>query len=241
MSGNHHLCPQATSTIVGHKGALASRVRAHWGWAVPLPEKINIAEAGPLHGRRRMQPRIAALQVARDAWPRATDYVNSIMMITTPAIALSMAIMSMRNSTYSIQTSVYVVYLDQVGPVARTVRDCAILYSIIAGRDRRDATTVELPDVVQLPQDDRLSGLRIGIPRQLADLTAVEPGVRAEFEGAIELARELGADVGECDLPLSFEYGMPLHHVCKHASILFRMKAGIRCRCDSQGRNVEPR
>src|SRR3982750_1384501 len=48
MSGNHHLCPQATFTIVGHKGAFASRVRAHWGWAVPLPERINVAEAGPL-------------------------------------------------------------------------------------------------------------------------------------------------------------------------------------------------
>src|SRR3954453_15724666 len=30
MSGNHHLCPQATLTVVGHKGAFASRVRAHW-------------------------------------------------------------------------------------------------------------------------------------------------------------------------------------------------------------------
>jgi uncharacterized zinc-type alcohol dehydrogenase-like protein len=48
MSGNHHLCPQSTFTIVGHKGAFASRVRAHWAWAIPLPEKINIAEAGPL-------------------------------------------------------------------------------------------------------------------------------------------------------------------------------------------------
>jgi uncharacterized zinc-type alcohol dehydrogenase-like protein len=48
MSGNHHLCPQSTFTIVGHKGAFASRVRAHWAWAIPLPEKINVAEAGPL-------------------------------------------------------------------------------------------------------------------------------------------------------------------------------------------------
>ena len=52
MSGNHHLCPQVTFTIVGHKGAFASRVRAHWGWAVPLPEKINVAEAGPLLVKR---------------------------------------------------------------------------------------------------------------------------------------------------------------------------------------------
>ncbi len=103
--------------------------------------------------------------------------------------------------------------LDQVGPVARTVRDCALLYSIIAGRDARDATTVELPETVRLPTDDRLSGMRLGIPRQLAALTAVEPGVRAEFERTIELARELGAEVGECDLPLSFDYGMPCYYL----------------------------
>ena len=48
MSGNHHLCAQSTFTIVGHKGAFASRVRAHWAWAIPLPEKIDVAEAGPL-------------------------------------------------------------------------------------------------------------------------------------------------------------------------------------------------
>src|SRR3954462_1545303 len=48
MSGNHHLCPRAAFTIVGHKGAFASRVRAHWGRAVHLPERINVAEAGPL-------------------------------------------------------------------------------------------------------------------------------------------------------------------------------------------------
>src|SRR5712691_509081 len=50
---------------------------------------------------------------ARDVWPRASDYMNSMMLMAIPAIALSMAIISMRNSTYSIQTSVYVVYLDR--------------------------------------------------------------------------------------------------------------------------------
>ena len=58
---------------------------------------------------------------ARDAWPRVSDYLSSIMLIMIPAIALSMAIMSMRNTTYSIQTSVYVVYLDQVGLVGTTI------------------------------------------------------------------------------------------------------------------------
>src|SRR5262249_42365453 len=48
MSGNHHLCPQSTFTMVGHKGGFASRVRAHWAWTIPLPENIKYAEAGPL-------------------------------------------------------------------------------------------------------------------------------------------------------------------------------------------------
>jgi len=48
MSGNHHLCPQVQFTIVGHRGGFASHIRTHWAWAIPLPEKLNFAEAGPL-------------------------------------------------------------------------------------------------------------------------------------------------------------------------------------------------
>src|SRR5678815_5455273 len=48
MSGSHHLCPEVQPTIVGHRGGFASHVRAHWGWAIPLPEMLNFAEAGPL-------------------------------------------------------------------------------------------------------------------------------------------------------------------------------------------------
>jgi uncharacterized zinc-type alcohol dehydrogenase-like protein len=48
MSGNHHLCPNAQATIIGHRGGFASHVRAHWAWVIPLPEKLNFAEGGPL-------------------------------------------------------------------------------------------------------------------------------------------------------------------------------------------------
>jgi uncharacterized zinc-type alcohol dehydrogenase-like protein len=48
MSGSHHLCPQAQATIIGHRGGFASHIRAHWAWAIPLPETLNVAEAGPL-------------------------------------------------------------------------------------------------------------------------------------------------------------------------------------------------
>ena len=53
--------------------------------------------------------------------------------------------------------------LDQGGPVAKNVRDCARLYSIIAGRDPADSTTVDVP-TVELPESEDLAGLRIGVP-----------------------------------------------------------------------------
>ena len=48
MSGNHHLCPEVQLTIVGHRGGFATHVRTHWAWAIPLPEELDFAEAGPL-------------------------------------------------------------------------------------------------------------------------------------------------------------------------------------------------
>jgi len=103
--------------------------------------------------------------------------------------------------------------LDQVGPVAKTVRDVALLTSIIAGRDPADSTTVGHPEPIRLPEREELRGVRLGIPRQIGDLRAIEPGVRAAFETSVELARSLGAEIGECDLPLSFEYGMPCYYL----------------------------
>jgi aspartyl-tRNA(Asn)/glutamyl-tRNA(Gln) amidotransferase subunit A len=102
--------------------------------------------------------------------------------------------------------------LDQVGPVARTVRDCAYLYSIIAGRDHCDSTTVDAPEVV-LPEGESLKGLRVGVPRELNEHEAIEPGVRAAVERAIELCGALGAEVGECSLPRSVDFGLPCYYL----------------------------
>jgi len=103
--------------------------------------------------------------------------------------------------------------LDQVGPLTKTVRDCALLYRIIAGRDPCDSTTVELPAPVELPEGTDLEGLRVGVPRQLNEAEGIEPGVKAAVDAAIQLCEQLGASVGECELPLSVEYGMPCYYL----------------------------
>jgi aspartyl-tRNA(Asn)/glutamyl-tRNA(Gln) amidotransferase subunit A len=103
--------------------------------------------------------------------------------------------------------------LDQIGPVAKTVRDVALLYSIIAGRDPLDSTTADLPEAVALPEGDSLAGVRLAVPKQVADLDAIEPGVRGAPESTLEQARGLGAEVADCDLPLSYRYGMPCYYL----------------------------
>jgi aspartyl-tRNA(Asn)/glutamyl-tRNA(Gln) amidotransferase subunit A len=103
--------------------------------------------------------------------------------------------------------------LDQVGPVTKNVADCAFLYSVIAGRDPCDTTTVELREPVEIPEAEDLRGLRVGVPKELNEAEGIEPGVTAAVEGAIELCRELGGDVGACELPRSVEYGLPCYYL----------------------------
>jgi aspartyl-tRNA(Asn)/glutamyl-tRNA(Gln) amidotransferase subunit A len=103
--------------------------------------------------------------------------------------------------------------LDQIGPVAKTVRDVALLYKIIAGRDPRDSTTAELPQAVEVPEGDSLAGLRVGVPTELNEAEGIEPGVKAAVARAVALAEEQGAEVGQCSLPRSVRYGLPCYYL----------------------------
>jgi len=48
MGGNNNLCSEAQPTIVGHRGGFAEKLRAHWAWAIPLPDNLDMSSAGPL-------------------------------------------------------------------------------------------------------------------------------------------------------------------------------------------------
>jgi aspartyl-tRNA(Asn)/glutamyl-tRNA(Gln) amidotransferase subunit A len=102
--------------------------------------------------------------------------------------------------------------LDQVGPVTLTVRDNALLYRIISGRDESDTTTVDVPPV-ELPEAEDLRGVRVGVPRELNEAEGIEPGVSEAVGRAIDLAAELGAEVGTCELPRSVEYGLACYYL----------------------------
>ena len=91
--------------------------------------------------------------------------------------------------------------LDHVGPLARTVRDAAVLLGVIAGADGRDATASPhpVPDYVA-GLDRPITGLRIGVPdRYYQD--GVDDVVRTAVQTAVEALRGLGAQVAECPVP----------------------------------------
>ncbi len=97
----------------------------------------------------------------------------------------------------------YASSLDQVGPITRDVRDAALLMDILAGPDRRDATTLADPAGGFEAALDGASarGLRVGMPREYFDVEGLSSEVRQAVEGAAERLRDQGATVVGVSLP----------------------------------------
>jgi aspartyl-tRNA(Asn)/glutamyl-tRNA(Gln) amidotransferase subunit A len=107
--------------------------------------------------------------------------------------------------------------LDQGGPCARTVLDTALLHQVIAGHDRRDSTSVEaaVPDVVAAAKAGavgELTGVRIGVVKQLRSGEGYQPGVLASFNAAVDQLTALGAEISEVDCP-NFDYSMAAYYL----------------------------
>ena len=95
----------------------------------------------------------------------------------------------------------YASSLDQVGPIARDARDCAMILQAIAGHDRHDATSLPnpVPDYSANLTGD-ISNLRLGVPKEyFAD--GMDAGVRDAVTKGIDKLADLGAEVREVSLP----------------------------------------
>jgi aspartyl-tRNA(Asn)/glutamyl-tRNA(Gln) amidotransferase subunit A len=91
--------------------------------------------------------------------------------------------------------------LDHVGPLARTVRDAAILLGVIAGADPADGTASRRPVPDYLAGlDGSIAGLRVGVPDRFY-WDGLDEEVRTAVRAALDALRGLGARVAECPLP----------------------------------------
>jgi aspartyl-tRNA(Asn)/glutamyl-tRNA(Gln) amidotransferase subunit A len=102
--------------------------------------------------------------------------------------------------------------LDQAGPMARTVRDCAILLEAMAGFDPKDSTSLNLP----VPQweaklSSNLSGKRVGIPREYR-IDGVPAEINALWDQGIEWLKDAGATPVEISLPHT-KYALPTYYI----------------------------
>jgi aspartyl-tRNA(Asn)/glutamyl-tRNA(Gln) amidotransferase subunit A len=90
--------------------------------------------------------------------------------------------------------------LDQAGPLARDVRDAALLLRHMVARDECDATSLAFPGEISPPSAERLDGVRLGVPEELSG-EGIEAGVLDAFHAALAQAESLGAHISEVRLP----------------------------------------
>jgi aspartyl-tRNA(Asn)/glutamyl-tRNA(Gln) amidotransferase subunit A len=106
----------------------------------------------------------------------------------------------------------YASSLDQIGPLTKTVADCALMMNVIAGKDPLDATSVEVPvpDYREALRPE-VKGVRLGVPREFF-AQGVHPEVAQRVQEAIKVLEEAGAVVEETSIPM-VEYGLPTYYI----------------------------
>jgi aspartyl-tRNA(Asn)/glutamyl-tRNA(Gln) amidotransferase subunit A len=107
----------------------------------------------------------------------------------------------------------YASSLDQIGALAKNVRDAATLLGVIAGHDARDSTSVPepVPDYTAGLLDDNVRGLRLGLPREYL-VGGIAPEVKAAVDAAISRFASLGVELVDISLPHT-EYAIAAYYV----------------------------
>jgi aspartyl-tRNA(Asn)/glutamyl-tRNA(Gln) amidotransferase subunit A len=102
--------------------------------------------------------------------------------------------------------------LDQCGPLARSVRDAALVLGALAGHDPRDSTSVDVPvpDYAAALTGD-VAGLRLGVPREFF-VAGMEPGVERAVRAGVELLASCGAEIVDVSLP-STDRGLATYYI----------------------------
>jgi len=104
--------------------------------------------------------------------------------------------------------------LDQIGPLARDVYDCALLLKIISGYDEKDSTSVNLPApdyVGNLERKQEIKGLKVGLPKEYF-VEGIDPEVGKAVKESAKILENLGAKIEEISLPHT-EYAVATYYI----------------------------
>ena len=109
----------------------------------------------------------------------------------------------------------YASSLDQAGPLAKDVRDAALILSVIAGRDERDATSADLPVSEYVAGLERgVQGFRVGLPREYF-AAGLDPEVESAVKEAAGILESEGATLCDVSLPIAGhpEYAISAYYI----------------------------
>jgi aspartyl-tRNA(Asn)/glutamyl-tRNA(Gln) amidotransferase subunit A len=107
----------------------------------------------------------------------------------------------------------YASSLDQVGPLAVDVRDAALLLESLWGHDPADSTSIPTsPEPILPTLEDGVTGLRVGILKELTEVEGIQPEVAAAVEHARRLLEDAGAKTDVVSVP-SMEYGLSAYYI----------------------------
>lgn len=129
----------------------------------------------------------------------------------------------------------YASSLDQIGPLARDAKDCAALFSVIAGKDEKDGTSmVTEPFDFAAATNGNMQGKKIGIPADYLG-EGISPEVKSAIEAAAETYRSLGAEVEVFPMPI-VKYAIPAYYIiaCAEACSNLSRYDGIKYGYSSQ-------
>jgi len=128
--------------------------------------------------------------------------------------------------------------LDTVGPLTKTIEDCEIVQSVIAGRDSLDATTV--PSQKSVKSIKSVKSLKIGVPREYFELKGMDEEVKKVIEKEIEKLKKLrNLEIVEVSLPMT-KYAIPVYYIVvpsEDSSNLGRLD-GIRYGVRAEAKNL---
>ena len=129
--------------------------------------------------------------------------------------------------------------LDQAGPFARSVLDCAILLRSMAGHDAKDTTSVDLP----VPDYEKsvggsVKGMRIGIPKEYR-MPGMAPEIEALWQQGAQWLQNAGAELVDVSLPMT-KYALPAYYIVAPAEASSNLARydGVRYGLRIPGRDV---
>src|SRR6516162_918232 len=133
----------------------------------------------------------------------------------------------------------YASSLDQAGPLARSVRDAAILLRSMAGHDLRDATSVDRPvPLYEAAVGKSIAGMKIGIPKEYR-VEGMAPEIDRLWEQGIAWLKDAGAEIIGTSLPHT-NYALPAYYIVAlaEASSNLARYDGVRYGLRASGRDI---